>query len=93
LAVRRQQAERLAARALGLALDPSVSTAKGSAELACMAQGAPDMLGRARVLLRPYGGLGWSHGAREADYLLSEALFAVKVNLILTRLVTEGSER
>jgi hypothetical protein len=93
LAARRQQAERLAARALGLALDPSVSAAQASAELACMAQGAPDILGRARVLLRPYGGVCWSHGAREADYLLSEALFSVKVNLILTRLVMEGSEQ
>jgi hypothetical protein len=58
-----------------------------------MAHWAPDVLGRARVFLRPYGGSGWSHGAREADHLLSEALFSVKVNLILTRLATEGDEQ
>jgi hypothetical protein len=45
------------------------------------------------VFLRPYGGSGWSHGAREADYLLSEALFSVKVNLILTQHVMERGER
>jgi hypothetical protein len=70
-----------------------MSAAQGSAELARMAQGAPDVLGRARVFLRPYGALGSGHGAREADYLLSEAQFSVKVNLILTRYVMERGEQ
>ena len=58
-----------------------------------MAHGAPDVLGRARVFLRPYGGSSWSHGVREADHLLSEALFSAKVNLIWTWHVTERGQQ
>lgn len=83
----RQLVERLSARALGLALDPSFSEVEASAELARMARQVPGLLARARLRLRRCRGEGQSNALADADALLCEALFSAKVSLLLATVV------
>jgi hypothetical protein len=65
--------DRLAARALRLALDPSLDRCHGPAELAWLAGDSPSCLARARRRLRCGESGGRSRIAARAEQLLADA--------------------